>query len=270
MKKNSKNLLIIAGIAVVLLLIFGNSMFKIVDAGERGVLFRPFGGGLDTENVYGEGFHVLAPWNKFIVYNVKERTTEETMDVLDKNGLSVNVDITVRYFPTYRELPYLHKNFGEMFESQLVIPEVRSTVRQVMGRFKAEEIYSTKRAEVENAIIEESTSILNANFITTKAVLIRSINLPPEIKQAIEMKLKQEQESLAYEFKLQKEQKEAERKRIEAEGEATANKIINKSLTPELLRMRGIETTLELSTSENAKTVIIGSGSDGLPLILNQ
>jgi regulator of protease activity HflC (stomatin/prohibitin superfamily) len=270
MKKNSRNLLIGAGVVVLLLIIFGNSMFKIVDAGERGVIFRPFGDGLDTEQVYGEGLHVVAPWNKFIIYNVKERSAEETMDVLDKNGLSISVDVTVRYYPTYKELPFLHKNFGEAYEQQLVIPEMRSTVRQVMGRYTAEEIYSKKRAEVEDAIIKESTEKLNENYITTKAVLIRSINLPADIKQAIEMKLTQEQESLAYEFKLEKEQKEAERKRIQAEGEARANNIINASLTPNLLRMRGIETTLKLSQSKNAKTVIIGSGDDGLPLILNQ
>lgn len=269
MKQNQKKLLIGVGIVVVLLLIFGNSMFKIVDAGERGVIFRPFGDGLDTSRVYDEGLHLIAPWNKFTIYNVKERTSEETMDVLDRNGLSINVDITVRYFPTYRELPFLHQNFGKDFKLQLVVPEVRSTVRQVMGRYTAEEIYSKKRALVETEIIEESTEKLNENFITTKAVLIRSINLPPQIKDAIEMKLGQEQESLAYEFKLQKEKKEAERRRIQAEGEARANNIINKSLTPNLLRMRGIETTLKLSQSDNAKTVIIGSGDDGLPLILN-
>ncbi|MEA3448556.1 MAG: prohibitin family protein [Bacteroidota bacterium] len=269
MKQNQKKLLIGLGVVVVLLLIFGNSMFKIVDAGERGVIFRPFGGGLDTTRVYGEGFHVFAPWNKFTVYNIKERTAEETMDVLDENGLSINVDVTVRYFPTYKKLTFLHQNFGQDFKNQLVVPEVRSTVRQVMGRYTAEEIYSKKRAQVENEIIQEATDKLGDNYITTKAVLIRSINLPPQIKNAIEMKLSQEQESLAYEFKLQKEQKEAERKRIEAEGEARANNIINRSLTPNLLKMRGIETTLKLSQSKNAKIVVIG-GDDGLPLILNQ
>ncbi|MGC9331099.1 MAG: prohibitin family protein [Bacteroidales bacterium] len=269
MNQYQKKLLIGLGVVVVLLLIFGNSMFKIVDAGERGVIFRTFGDGLDTTMVYDEGFHVFAPWNKFTVYNVKERTSEETMDVLDKNGLSINVDITVRYFPTYNQLPYLHKNFGQDFKNQLVVPEVRSTVRQVMGRYTAEEIYSKQRAQVENEIIQESTEKLKDNFITTKAVLIRSINLPPQIKDAIEMKLEQEQEALAYEFKLQKEQKEAERKRIQAEGEAMANKIINQSLTPELLKMRGIETTLKLAQSNNSKIVVIG-GKDGLPLILNQ
>ncbi len=101
-----------------------------------------------------------------------------------------------------------------------------------------------------------------------KAMLIRSINLPEQIKQAIELKLQQEQEALAYEFKLQKEQSEAERKRIAAEGEAQANKIVNSSLTPELLKMRGIEATQTLANSQNAKVVIIGNSKDGLPLIL--
>jgi len=101
-----------------------------------------------------------------------------------------------------------------------------------------------------------------------KALLIRSINLPNEIKKAIETKLTKEQEQLAYEFRLKTEKLEAERKRVMAEGEAAANKIVNSSLTPELLKMRGIEATLDLAKSPNSKVVIVGSGKDGLPLIL--
>jgi len=150
----------------------------------------------------------------------------------------------------------------------LVIPEVRSSVRQVMGRYSAEEIYSTKRAEVETAIKTETGLVLSANNIEMKALLIRSINLPAQIKKAIENKLEQEQEALAYQFRLDKEKSEAERKRIAAEGEAAANKIVNSSLTPALLKMRGIEATLDLSKSQNTKVIVIGSGEDGLPLIL--
>jgi len=150
----------------------------------------------------------------------------------------------------------------------LVIPEVRSTVRQVMGRYTSEEIYSTKRAEVETAIRTETEKILHANFVNSPAVLIRSIQLPEQMKIAIESKLKQEQEALAYQFRLDKEKSEAERKRIAAEGESRANNIINNSLTNNLLKMRGIEATLELSKSTNTKVIVIGSGGDGLPLIL--
>jgi regulator of protease activity HflC (stomatin/prohibitin superfamily) len=268
--KKYRKFIIAFAILLFILIIFSSSMFYIIKPGERGIVFRPFGSGLDTVNIYNPGFHIVAPWNDFIVYNVKERKTEETMDVLDKNGLSINVEVSVRFNPIPNKLPYLHQQFGEDYMNQLIIPEVRSTVRQVMGRYTAEEIYSTKRAAVEQEIINETTQKLQANSVETRAVLIRSINLPPQIKEAIEMKLKQEQESLAYQFKLEKELKEAERKRIEAEGEAKANMIINSSLTPSLLKMRGIEATLKLANSNNAKTVIIGAGPDGMPLILNQ
>ncbi|MEO0331178.1 MAG: SPFH domain-containing protein, partial [Bacteroidota bacterium] len=156
------------------------------------------------------------------------------------------------------------------FIMQLIVPEVRSTVRRVMGRYTAEEIYSTKRAEVEEAIILETEEILQseANNIQMRALLIRSINLPDQIRTAIESKLKQEQEALAYQFRLEREKSEAERKRIAAEGEAQANKIINSSLTDELLKMRGIEATTQLSESSNSKVVVIGGGEGGLPLIL--
>jgi regulator of protease activity HflC (stomatin/prohibitin superfamily) len=151
----------------------------------------------------------------------------------------------------------------------LVIPEVRSSVRKVMGRYEAEEIYSTKRNEVESTIIEETKSILAENNVIMKALLIRSIRLPEKIRHAIDDKLKQEQEAAAYRYRIDKESSEAERKRIAAEGEAAANKIINSSLTPSLLKMRGIEATIELSKSNNSKVVVIGSGENGMPLILN-
>jgi regulator of protease activity HflC (stomatin/prohibitin superfamily) len=137
-----------------------------------------------------------------------------------------------------------------------------------MGRYTAEEIYSTKRAEVENAIRSETEEILEKNYVNAPAVLIRSIILPEQIKSAIENKLQQEQEALAYQFRLDKERSEAERKRIAAEGESRANNIINNSLTNNLLKMRGIEATLELSKSPNTKVIVIGSGADGMPLIL--
>ena len=65
-----------------------------------------------------------------------------------------------------------------------------------------------------------------------------------------------------------KAEQEAERQRIDAEGKAIANRILSASLTDRILQEKGIEATLELSKSPNTKTVIIGSGADGLPIIL--
>jgi regulator of protease activity HflC (stomatin/prohibitin superfamily) len=260
-------LIIVTFVVLLVVILLSSSLFFTIKPGERGVIFDRFTG-LKKDNIYQPGFHVKAPWNELILYDVTESKVEETMDVLDKNGLSIKVDVSVRFHPIYGRVGYLHEIFRGDYVNRLVIPEVRSTVRKVMGRYTAEEIYSTMRSEVETSIINETEDILDENYITMRALLIRSINLPEQIKMAIENKLKQEQEALAYQFRLDREKSEAERKRIQAEGEARANEIINNSLTDRLLKMRGIEATTRLSESENAKVIVIGSGQDGLPLIL--
>jgi regulator of protease activity HflC (stomatin/prohibitin superfamily) len=261
-------IIIVSVIAIIVLLAITSSLLFTVEATERAIVFRPFGTGLDKEHVIGPGTHIKAPWNDVYVYKVNETSSEENMDVLDKNGLSIHVDVTVRFFPIPNKIGFIHEQFTKDYVNVLVIPEVRSTVRQVMGRYTAEEIYSTKRAEVENAIKSETEKILHLNNVNATAVLIRSIALPEQIKVAIESKLQQEQEALAYQFRLEKEKSEAERKRIAAEGESRANNIINNSLTDKLLKMRGIEATLELSKSPNTKVIVVGGGKDGMPLIL--
>src|SRR6056297_2989071 len=266
--KKSTTIWIILAVILLIVGILSTATFVTIQPRERGVIFRKFTTGLDKEHIFEPGFKIIAPWNEMHIYNVREQQEEESMDVLDKNGLNVTMDVSVRFKPFFSEIGYLHESFGKEYTEELIIPEVRSTVRRVAGRYSVEEIYSTKREEVETAIKKETRKVLKENYINMKALLIRSIRLPEQIKEAIEKKLKEEQEALAYEYKLQREESEAERKKIQAEGEARANEIINESLTPELLKMRGIEATLKLSESQNSKVVVIGGGDDGLPIIL--
>jgi regulator of protease activity HflC (stomatin/prohibitin superfamily) len=268
MKKPRITIIILGILAIVFLIIFGNRMFHIIKPGERGVVFKSISGLLDKEHIRQTGLVVIAPWNVLNMYDVKEQQREETMDVLAKNGMSVNVDVTVRFNPLYDRIGHLHETFGINYVNTLVIPEVRSAVRKVMGRYTAEEIYSTKRMEVENTIIEESKQVLRDNFIDMRALLIRSINLPPQIKTAIETKLTSEQEALAMTFINQREKLEADRKLIEAQGIANYNRVVNLSLTENIITLRGIEATLEIAKSPNTKVIIVGSGDKGLPLIL--
>ncbi len=268
-QKHLTRLAILAIVAIIFVIFSGSRMFVTIQPGEAAVIFKKFSGGLDTKNVLGQGFHVVAPWNDVIRYDVKDQKAEETIDVLDKNGLSINVDVTILFKAISSKIGFIHENIGPDYINIKVIPNMRSVVRQVMGNYTAEEIFSTKRKEVETQITQLTEKSLKKDNVQLKNMLIRSVKLPKEIKQAIENKLKQEQEALAYKFKLEKERSEAERKRIAAEGEARANNIINSSLTPSLLKMRGIEATIELAKSPNSKTIIVGSGKDGLPLILN-
>ena len=268
MNRNLTSIAIFGVIFLIIVISLSNSIFLTIDAGERGVLFKRFAGGLDKENIYQTGFHVIAPWNTMHVYTVRERQREESMDVLSSNGLSIFVEVSTRFNPVYDEIGFLHEKFGQEYTNNLVIPEARSAVRDIVGKFTPEELYATKRDTVQKLILETLRESLKRNHVDLRAVLIRSIQLPQDLQLAIERKLKEEQSALEYVFRLQREEQEAERRRIDAEGRATANRIVSASLTEQILRERGIDATLELAKSPNSKVVVIGSGDDGLPLIL--
>lgn len=260
---------IVIFIALIVVLIFSNATFLTIEAGERGVLFKRFGGGLEKENIFPPGFHVIAPWNIMYVYDIREQQINEDMSVLSSNGLNIEVDVTVRINPNYGRIGDLHEKFGPQYVERLVRPEIRSSVREMIGQFTPEELYSTKRNEVQALIQSDLEKSLGDNFIDLKATLIRDIALPDKVREAIETKIEAEQSALKYDYILQQERKEAERKIIEAEAKAESNRILSASLTDKILKDKGIEATLELAKSGNSKVVIVGGdGSGGLPLIL--
>jgi regulator of protease activity HflC (stomatin/prohibitin superfamily) len=258
---------VLAVAALVLLGLGGGCMTTTIGAGEAGVKFSSFTG-TDLSQTYGEGFHLHAPWTTIQRYDVRVSETLEPIVALSSNGLSIKMDISVRYRPISSDLPALHTTYGQDYFRKMVQPSLRSVAREVVGRYTPEELYSSKRTELQRQIESGVKNGVDGQFIEVSAVLIRHVELPPQIQTAIENKLKEEQEAERYEFTIRKERLEAERKEIEAEGEARYQTIITESLSPQFLRFKGIEATRELARGENSKVVVIGSGSDGLPLIL--
>ena len=242
-------------------------MTTTITSGQAGVKYTPFGG-TDTTMTYGEGLNIHAPWVDVIRYDVRVQEKLENMEALSSNGLSIGTEVSVRWRPQADHLPKLHVNYGIDYYRKLIGPELRSVVREVIGQFTPEELYSTRRTELQEEIYARVRSSVEDNDVEVDAILIRDVRLPEQIKVAIENKLKEEQEAERYEFTIEKERLEAERKRIEAEGESAYQSIITASLTTQFLRFKGIEATQELANSPNSKTVIVGGGGDGLPLIL--
>jgi len=253
---------------IVLIILFAKSTVT-VDSGQAGVLYRTFDGGVVTEEpALGEGFHIVAPWNKVFIYEVRQQELFEKMQVLSSNGLEIKLDASAWYEPIYSELGKLHQQRGENYLERVIQPAIRSAARSVMGRYTPEQLYSSKRDAIQDEIYTETKKILDSNFIQLNEILVRDVTLPATIKEAIERKLRQEQESLEYEFRLVTADKEAQKVRIEAKGKADANRILSASLTDKVLQDKGIDATLELAKSPNSKVVIVGSGDSGLPLIL--
>ena len=252
-----------------LFVLLTNTTFITIPPGHKAVKFKRFAGGIDKEKIYNQGFHVVMPWDDMIVYDVRINEAFEKMDVLSKNGLSISIDLSFRYHPVPESIGYLHDEIGPAYAERILMPEIRSATREVIGKYLPEELYSTKREAIQDEIFAMTDNAVKPKHINVDAILIRSVQLPEKLKAAIEQKLEEEQQAFQYEFRLEKERKEAERKIIEAQAKADANRILSASITDRILRDKGIEATLELAQSPNSKVVIVGGGDEGLPLILN-
>lgn len=258
--------LILIGIVAI---IFLSKSTVNIDAGEAGVLWKRFDGGVVVDQpALGEGFHVVAPWNNVVVYEVRQQELFEKMKVLSSNGLDIILEVSAWFVPQQENLGKLHQEKGENYLERVIKPTLRSAARSVVGRYTPEQLYASKRDVIQSEIFDEAKKILDMQYVQLNEVLVRDVTLPSTIKDAIERKLKQEQESLEYEFRLVTAAKEAQKQIIEARGKADANKILSASLTDKILQDKGIEATLELAKSPNSKVVIVGSSKDGLPLIL--
>jgi regulator of protease activity HflC (stomatin/prohibitin superfamily) len=266
-RRNFPYIIICALISVFILLYLAPSIFIIVRSGEVGVLYRLFSGGTVTDRVYDEGLHVIVPWNRMYVYNVRVQEEKRAIDVLTSKGLMINLQLSVRYRPEREFVGVLHQRVGPDYLDKIVIPEVESVVRTTVGRMTAEEVFTTQGSVLQR-IVNEAVEQVVQRFVLIDEVLIRKIELPAFIRTAIETKLEQKELAEAYEFKLERERDEAKRKTIEAWGFAQYNQIVATSLSPEVLQWKGIQVSKELATSENAKIIVIGNGPEGLPIIL--
>lgn len=256
-------------IGIILAIVLISKSAVTIGSGQAGVLYKTFADGVVTdEPPLGEGFHLVAPWNKVFVYEVRQQEVFEKMKVLSSNGLDIQLDASAWFQPKYSELGKLHQEKSEEYKDRILLPAIRSAARSVVGRYTPEQLYSTKRDAIQQEIFAETKRIVDDQYIQLNEILVRDVTLPGTIKDAIERKLKQEQQSLEYEFRLVSAAKEADRQRIEAQGKADANKILSASLTDKILQDKGIEATLKLAESPNSKIIVVGSGESGLPIIL--
>jgi len=249
-------------------LLFAERVVILVNAGETAVLFKRFDGGTQLDKIYGEGFHIIFPWDIMTVYNVRIQHELKQFQVLSANGLKIQVDASIRYRPIKENLPDLHQQVGIEYADRIVYPEVEAVVRQIFGQYLPEDIYSSQKFIIQNTV-QNAIFEVSERFVDLDELLITRITLPEMIVTAIEEKLEKEQVALGYQFRLDSELLEAERKRIEASGISDFQSIVGAGLTENYLRFRGIEATLKLAESPNSKIVVIGGGKDGLPIILD-
>ena len=218
--------------------------------------------------VYNEGFQWHLPWNSMFIYKTQLNERREILHVLSSDGASIELETTVWFRPIINKLDSLQVSIGPNYYEVVIGPALRGEARSIVGQYKPEELYSTKREVISKEILESVGKLLVDKYIDLQNVIIRNVKLPPKITQAIDIKLAADQEAQKMEFIILRERKEAERKKIEAKGISDFQRIVAQGISPQLLKWKGIEATEKLAESPNTKIVIIGSAKDGLPIIL--
>lgn len=250
-----------------IILLFWNKIFITVNAGEAGVLFKRWTG-TEINHIYKEGFYIMPPWNIMNIYNTRIQERKHEFNVLSKQGLTIDIKISIRFKPDYTMLGVLHQEIGPDYVDSVIIPEVESIIRKYFGQFTDEELYTSKKAILKK-IFNDAKDKLDSKFIILDDLIIRNIRFPKMVQAAIQKKIEQFHQFKEYEYRIEKEKLEAKRKKIEALGIQTYKDIISKNISKEYLQYKGIEATVALSKSNNSKIVVIGSGKGSLPIILN-
>ena len=275
-----------------------------VPSGHVGVLWKRFNGldlycwcwvgrgtVLDPRELREEGLHVIWPWDKLYLYDLRLQSSTQTYNAISKDGVNVKAQISVRYQLLHDPVAVLHKFIGPDYLNSVLNPEIGSQARQVISEYTAEEVY-TSRDQIQKQIRDTSQRSLAANLnklvqpeameqpdprhyndflqnsIQILDTLVLSIELPPDIVAAINRQTEQYYMIQEYKFRVEREAEESKRKQIEADGIAAFQKTVSQGISESYLRWRGIEATLMLAQSQNAKIVVIGTGKDGLPIIL--
>jgi regulator of protease activity HflC (stomatin/prohibitin superfamily) len=240
-------------------------MFTVVPAGSVGVVDFL---GTVNDNTLKSGVNIVNPLANVIKFNIKKQEFKESMTVPSKEGLTIQLEISLIFQLNPDKANNIYKSVGENYQEIVLLPNFRSVVRGVTSKYEAKTLYTAEREMIGREIEQELQKLVEKDGITIIQAPLRQIVLPQGLTYAIEEKLKAEQESQRMQFVLLKEKQEADRKRIEAQGIADFQNTVTKGITEQLLKWKGIEATEKLAASNNTKVVVIGSGKSGLPLIL--
>lgn len=252
-------------IVAIVLLMASSRAVTVIPAGHVGVvdLF-----GQVSPNTLKSGIQVVNPLARIVKMSVQTQEIKETMEVPSKEGLAVSIEVSVLFHLDPEKAHEVYRTVGEDFVPVLLEPQFRSVTRGVTAAYEAKALYTSEREHLAQAITTDLKKLVEPRGVTVEATPLRRLQLPPRLASAIEEKLSADQESQRMQFVLLKEKQEADRKRIEAEGISDFQKIVSQGISENLLRWKGIEATLKIAESQNSKVVIIGSGKDGMPIIL--
>ncbi len=196
---------------------------------------------------------------------------DDAINTLTSDGLTLRLDVTIWYRVNESEAPNIIRTIGTNYEEKIVRPAVRTALRDISVKYTATDIYSVKREDFIIDVTKNLEKSFDGRGVILEKVLLRNVELPDKVREAIDEKISAEQRAQQMVFVLQKEKQEAERKKVEATGISEAQKIISNTINPQYLQWKYIEALKDLISSKNNTIVIAPYDQKLMPLLnLNQ
>ncbi|HUI30164.1 MAG TPA: prohibitin family protein [Candidatus Acidoferrales bacterium] len=195
------------------------------------------------------------------------KTGDDAVATLSRDQLILKFDVTVWYHLDPSQANNVYSNIGLNYEEVIVRPAIRTALVDAATKFDASDVMSLQRDAYTKMVTELLLQELAGKGVILDNVLIRNVEPPATVSDAIAAKLKAAQQAQQMEYTIQYAQKEAQRKAIEAQGIADAQRIINNGLTQNYLQWYYISQLKELVNSPNNSTIILPYDQKLTPLL---
>jgi regulator of protease activity HflC (stomatin/prohibitin superfamily) len=222
---------------------------------------------------------------KVIKISTQVQEYSATLHLPTKDGLEVNTELSLFYHIQGDSARSFYKRFGRHYSNNVVISILNAEARAVCAEYDAQELIG-EREQLEQKIMEKlEEEITPFGYMADKFVL-RDIDMPDEIANAIKNKVTAQQVALQsqieldkqrkeYQFDLEKEgaeadfaiekqKKESERMKLEARAIKNYQDTVNSSITDKYIQYKSLDVTRDLISSPNSKVIILDGKTVGI------
>lgn len=234
---------VIAGVTALIAFIVLIMCLEIVPQGTQAVIYSPSGVKKESKPA---GWHWIPPFDKAVHYPIRTQTKEyNNLNVATSDGKNLTMDIAVNYKVDSTKVVDMFNKFGnadiEGLENGFLKTRVQDNLRRAVAKYSVIETFGVKTSEIKNDTLSKlNDNLLKQGFII-EDIAISSPKADKSTQNAIDERVKANQELERAKTDLAIAEQNAKRKKVEAEGQAKANEILNKSLTPNLLQQKMID-----------------------------
>lgn len=134
-------------------------------------------------------------------------------------GLSIGVDLTVRWTLDRTRLAQMSKEFPDDLNDDLVAPAVQGVVYPLFARYSVRDIFSRRRGEIQRELMIDLEPRFKAMGLVLRGVDMGKVDLPPDYRAGMEKLLSEELETEKVRYTLELKAADVKERQLEAEAD---------------------------------------------------